>query len=123
MRILCPHCGERPTSEFTYGGDATVQRPTQLTEDAHQEWADYVYYRDNPRGLHHEFWHHSSGCRAWIQVERNTLTHVIKSSRPMEKSISGYSAQWDSHSATQSESSVTSQNQSTSQNTTKGGNK
>jgi sarcosine oxidase subunit delta len=25
----------------------------------------------------HEYWHHSGGCRSWLVVERNTLTHEI----------------------------------------------
>jgi sarcosine oxidase delta subunit len=29
MLIQCPFCGERPFSEFAYGGDATVKRPAE----------------------------------------------------------------------------------------------
>ena len=73
--IECPFCGPRDETEFTYGGDATVKRPEgEATLDA---WMDYVYMRDNPRGVHSEYWHHISGCRQWIKVERDTLTHEI----------------------------------------------
>ena len=27
MRIPCPYCGSRDVAEFTYLGDATLQRP------------------------------------------------------------------------------------------------
>jgi len=27
LYIKCPHCGLRPQTEFSYGGDATVKRP------------------------------------------------------------------------------------------------
>ncbi len=81
LLIRCPWCGERAQTEFTYGGDATVVRPdpdaVSLTE-----WSDYVYLRDNPRGPHTEWWHHSMGCRRWIKVYRNTWTHEVLDSGP-----------------------------------------
>ena len=79
MRITCPYCGERPSEEFTYRGDATVKRPESLEESAKEAWVDYVYFRDNPAGLHKELWHHSAGCHAWLEVMRNTVTHEIVS--------------------------------------------
>jgi heterotetrameric sarcosine oxidase delta subunit len=82
--IRCPHCGARDHTEFTYGGDATVKRPA---DDASVEtWFDYVYLRDNPRGPHQELWQHTQGCRAWVVVTRDTLTHAIGATRlPTEK--------------------------------------
>ncbi|MCZ7596814.1 MAG: sarcosine oxidase subunit delta [Gammaproteobacteria bacterium] len=74
MRIPCPCCGERPIDEFGYLGDATVVRPDV---DDLAAWHDYVYLRDNPRGPHHEYWHHVGGCRAWLVVHRDTLTHEV----------------------------------------------
>lgn len=77
--ITCPHCGPRPTEEFTIRGDASVRRPPP---DAGQEaWYDYVYMRENPRGAHAEYWHHGGGCRRWLVVERNTLTHEVTAVR------------------------------------------
>ncbi|MDR3514951.1 MAG: sarcosine oxidase subunit delta [Azospirillaceae bacterium] len=75
MRIPCPHCGDRSHDEFSYGGAADRRRPT--TADFGPEWLDYVYLRDNPAGLHRELWYHGSGCRCWLIVERNTLSHAI----------------------------------------------
>lgn len=74
MRIPCPCCGERPSDEFSYLGDATLKRPEG---DDLAAWHDYVYLRDNRRGPHFEYWQHSSGCRAWLVVHRDTLTHEI----------------------------------------------
>ena len=74
MRIPCPCCGERPIDEFSYLGDATVVRPDG---DDPATWHDYVYLRDNPRGPQHEYWHHAGGCRAWLVVHRDTLTHEV----------------------------------------------
>ncbi|CAN7245412.1 sarcosine oxidase subunit delta [Mesorhizobium caraganae] len=78
--VPCPHCGARPKEEFTVKG-AALTRPAP---DADQEsWMDYVYLRDNPRGRHEEYWHHTSGCRRWLVVTRDTATHEIEASRDM----------------------------------------
>ena len=76
IRITCPVCGTRAETEFTYGGDATVSRPGE-DETSMQPWLDYVFNRDNPRGWHREYWHHVHGCRQWVILERNTLTHEV----------------------------------------------
>ena len=78
IRIKCPFCGERDHSEFTYGGDATKVRPEHGSNDM-EAWLDCVYLRDNPRGSHREYWHHTHGCRQWLIVERDTLTHEVTS--------------------------------------------
>jgi heterotetrameric sarcosine oxidase delta subunit len=75
LLIRCPWCGERDHTEFTYGADANVTRPA-ATASA-RDWVEYVYFRDNPRGLHVEYWHHVQGCRQWLRVTRNTMTHEI----------------------------------------------
>jgi heterotetrameric sarcosine oxidase delta subunit len=77
--IHCPHCGARDHTEFSYGGDAKPRRPAG---DAPVEaWSDFVYLRDNPRGSHEELWQHVQGCRAWLIVRRDTLTHAITDTR------------------------------------------
>ena len=75
MRITCPICGERSVAEFTYGGDATVTRPA--LDASVEDWSAAVYDRENPRGAHVEYWQHGMGCRAWLKVERDTVTHRI----------------------------------------------
>ena len=79
LRIACPHCGTRDHTEFTYGGDATVQRPAADAEMA--SWYEAVYLRGNPRGAHEELWQHTQGCRTWLVVHRDTLTHEILETR------------------------------------------
>jgi len=74
MLIPCPWCGARDVAEFTYGRDA-ADRPAHSAAD--QVFADHVFLRDNPRGRTAEYWQHTGGCRAWIRVERDTLTHEI----------------------------------------------
>jgi methylglutamate dehydrogenase subunit B len=77
MLIPCPHCGTRPVEEFTFLGDATVKRPTSNDPASMDQWFDYVYLRDNPKGRFDEFVHHSGGCRAWLVISRNTATHEV----------------------------------------------
>ena len=76
LLISCPHCGPRDQREFAYGGDATVSRPDPGTASS-DEWNEYIYLRDNPKGPHLEYWQHIAGCRAWVKVARDTLTHAI----------------------------------------------
>jgi sarcosine oxidase subunit delta len=75
IRILCPFCGTRDHTEFTYEGDATVKYPAlDASED---EWFEAVFLRDNPRGPHREYWRHALGCGSFLEVARDTLTHEI----------------------------------------------
>eukprot|EP00494_Astrolonche_serrata_P004493 UN04506 len=80
LRIDCPWCGIRNEDEFSYGGDATVNRPADDTSQ--DDWYDFVYTRNNPAGRHTEYWHHVNGCRSWIVVERDTVTHEIFCTAP-----------------------------------------
>ena len=77
LRISCPFCGTRDQDEFRFGGEASVQRPVQPDQVSDAEWAEYLFYRDNLKGVHHERWVHSFGCRQWFHVVRNTATHEI----------------------------------------------
>jgi len=81
MRIPCPFCGERDVSEFSYLGDANVARPDPAAPDALEATVASVYLRTNPAGEHEELWYHGSGCRMWVRVTRNTLTHEILGAR------------------------------------------
>ncbi|MDP6346215.1 MAG: sarcosine oxidase subunit delta [Alphaproteobacteria bacterium] len=80
MLIKCPWCGERDAGEFSYGGDASRPRPAEDAAEA--DWLAYVYDRDNPRGPHQEFWQHSHGCRQWLRLRRDTLSHEVLASGP-----------------------------------------
>ena len=76
LRINCPVCGLRDETEFVYGADASIVRPS-MDEADQKTWLDYVFFRDNPRGAHKEYWHHVQGCRQWLVLDRNTLTHEV----------------------------------------------
>lgn len=79
LRINCPFCGPRDHSEFSYVGDASVTYPP--LDGSREAWFEAVFLRENPRGPLSELWHHVYGCRAHVIVERDTLTHEIKSVR------------------------------------------
>ncbi|HEU0223166.1 MAG TPA: sarcosine oxidase subunit delta [Paracoccaceae bacterium] len=78
MRIPCPLCGSRDLREFTPWGDAVLmERPDGMAPDARERFHDYVHIRGNPAGEHRELWFHEQGCRAWLVVTRDTVTHAV----------------------------------------------
>ena len=82
LLIPCPHCGPRAEIEFRCGGEAHIARPDPATA-TDEAWADYLYMRDNPKGLHLERWWHVHGCRRWFNVARGTTDEVIVAVYPM----------------------------------------
>jgi heterotetrameric sarcosine oxidase delta subunit len=40
-------------------------------------WSNYLFNKENPKGIHYERWMHSYGCRRWFNVARDTVTHEI----------------------------------------------
>jgi len=85
IRINCPFCGERDHSEFAYGGDGSIVYP-ELDAPV-EEWVQAVYQRENIRGVQTESWQHVSGCRQWLLVERDTMTHEIHTVRATHEGI------------------------------------
>lgn len=83
MLIPCPHCGPRDEAEFVCGGESHITRPGPPDVVSDDAWADYLFFRDNPKGLHFEHWCHSFGCGEWFNVARDTVTHAISSVYPM----------------------------------------
>ena len=76
MLIPCPYCGPRNVTEFTCVGGKVV-RPADPAKASEAEWENYGYLRDNPRGVSDELWQHTAGCRLWLEVRRDTLTHEV----------------------------------------------
>ncbi|MGI5404705.1 sarcosine oxidase subunit delta family protein [Streptomyces sp. CA-135486] len=77
LLIPCPWCGPRDESEFHYGGQAHVPYPEDPAALTDQEWARYLFFRDNPKGPFAERWSHAAGCRRWFNAVRNTATNEI----------------------------------------------
>lgn len=73
--IECPWCGPREEIEFTYGGEAHVAYPENPAELDDTQWATYVFFRRNTRGVFAERWVHSAGCRRWFNALRDTVSY------------------------------------------------
>jgi sarcosine oxidase, subunit delta len=81
--IDCPFCGPRPETEFGYGGQAHVAYPEDPHALTDEEWAQYLFYRDNPKGAFAERWMHAAGCRKWFNAVRDTRTYEFAQTYPV----------------------------------------
>ncbi|MFE2164419.1 sarcosine oxidase subunit delta family protein [Streptomyces sp. NPDC059447] len=77
LLIPCPWCGPRDEAEFHYGGQAHVPYPEDPAALTDEEWARYLFFRDNPKGPFSERWSHAAGCRRWFNAVRDTSTNEI----------------------------------------------
>ena len=59
LLIPCPWCGARAQTEYSYGGDATVERPPNPEQVSREEW------------------------------RRDTLTHEVLGSAPPGEDVEG----------------------------------
>jgi sarcosine oxidase subunit delta len=73
LLIPCPWCGERDETEFHCGGEAHIARPEQPAALSDDQWADYLFMRSNPKGVHLERWRHVNGCGRWFNLARDTI--------------------------------------------------
>ncbi len=77
FQIECPWCGVRDETEFNCVGEAHIVRPLEPEKLSDEEWADYLFMRKNPKGMHREQWLHAAGCRRYFNAERDTVTYRI----------------------------------------------
>ncbi|MQX35235.1 sarcosine oxidase subunit delta [Roseospira navarrensis] len=77
LLIECPWCGPREEPEFSYGGQAHLARPADPAALSDEDWASFVFLRDNPKGVFAERWCHAAGCRRWFNVLRDTVSHRV----------------------------------------------
>ena len=73
LLLRCPCCGAKcEETELSPGGEAHLRRygPGSSEDD----FAGYLYFRENPRGVHFERWRHSFGCGKWFHAARDTRT-------------------------------------------------
>ena len=78
--IGCPWCGAREEAEFHYGGQAHVAYPANPADSSDVDWAQYVFFRANPKGPFAERWMHTAGCRRWFNA-------VLVSQRPANRQV------------------------------------
>jgi sarcosine oxidase subunit delta len=67
----------RPEIEFRYAGEAHIARPKRPEEVDDAAWAEYLYVRSNPKGLHLERWRHTHGCARFFNAVRHTVSDRI----------------------------------------------
>ena len=95
LLIRCPFCGERSEIEFRHGGEAHIPRPLAPASLSDAEWADYLYNRANPKGLHVERWRHVHGCGRFFNAVRDTvsdffvMTYKLDDQRPDLPQLAG----------------------------------
>jgi sarcosine oxidase, subunit delta len=77
LLIPCPWCGARPENEFHYGGQAHLARPRRPADLDDNAWAEFLYFRSNPKGVHAERWRHIHGCGQFFNCLRDTLSDRI----------------------------------------------
>ena len=104
LNIDCPYCGLRNETEFSCGGEAHITRPVSNNLLSKKEWSEYLFSRHNPKGVFLERWVHTSGCRKWFNIVRNTMTNEIYETYKIgtkPKSLTGkeaYKNNWRRHS-------------------------
>ena len=83
LLIDCPHCGPRNEVEFHYGCEAHVPYPEDPSALDDREWARFLFYRRNTKGILAERWQHAAGCRKWFNALRDTRTYRFERTYPM----------------------------------------
>ena len=74
LLLVCPYCGKRPEIEFSYGGQAHLERPRQPSQLDDRDWAEFLYMRVNTKGIYAERWRHARGCGRFFNALRDTTT-------------------------------------------------
>ena len=78
LLIYCPYCEmDRPEIEFRHGGEAHIARPLDPSSLSDAEWAEFLFMRSNPKGLHAERWRHIHGCGRFFNSVRDTVSDRI----------------------------------------------
>lgn len=71
--LTCPYCGiQADETELQAGGEAHLKRVGPGGSD--QEFEDYLFARQNRKGVHFERWRHAYGCGKWFLAARDTVS-------------------------------------------------
>lgn len=75
LLIKCPYCEEeRPELEFRNAGEAHLVRANPILEQSDDDFAAYLYIRQNPKGLQFERWRHIHGCGRFFNAVRDSVS-------------------------------------------------
>ncbi|MFD1508788.1 sarcosine oxidase subunit delta [Lacimonas salitolerans] len=73
LTLQCPCCGlNADETELHPGGEAHLTRHGPGSTD--DDFEQYLFLRENPRGVHFERWRHANGCGKWFHAARCTQT-------------------------------------------------
>ena len=79
IRIECPFAANVITASSATAG----MRRSPIRRSMRQLMRGMTpFLRENICGRQSETWHHIHGCRMWLIVERDTMTHEIFAVRP-----------------------------------------
>ena len=51
--------------------------PSEPAEVSDTDWAAYLFYRSNTKGVLAERWNHAHGCQRWFNALRDTVSDKI----------------------------------------------
>ena len=75
LLIHCPYCEEDlPEAEFVYAGQAHVVRAKDPSSQTDEQWEEFLFIRENPKGTHFERWRHLHGCGRYYNAARDTVS-------------------------------------------------
>ncbi|EPX81425.1 sarcosine oxidase subunit delta [Salipiger mucosus] len=81
--LTCPCCGiAADETELSPGGEAHLTRHGPGSGDT--DFEDYLFNRENARGVHFERWRHAHGCGKWFLAARDTVTMQVFGTYPAQ---------------------------------------
>ncbi|MFZ1815814.1 MAG: sarcosine oxidase subunit delta [Rhizobiaceae bacterium] len=82
----CPFCGPRDETEFHFAAEAGKERPEPAPDVSAEQWAHYLYGKDNPRGATREIWVHDT-CGEFFMMERDTVSLDVVRAKSLRRGV------------------------------------
>ena len=83
LTLTCPYCGvHADETELAPGGEAHLKRFGPGSDD--EAFEDYLFKRENLKGMHFERWRHAYGCGKWFLAARCTATLEVFGTYPAQ---------------------------------------
>ncbi|WGH78651.1 sarcosine oxidase subunit delta [Jannaschia ovalis] len=83
LLLTCPNCGlSVEETELAPGGEAHLVRRGPEASDA--DFEEYLFLRENVKGVHFERWRHAYGCGKWFLAARDTATLEVFGTYPAQ---------------------------------------
>ena len=76
QQFPCPFCGLRDETEFHFAVEAGKPRPEPADQVSDEEWAQYLYAAQAPKGAAREIWLHLT-CGEYFLMERDTVSREV----------------------------------------------